>query len=71
MAIRQKMVFLYLKNKIMKKSSLVIIIYILGIIFGAVFLDIWNAETNPKKALLGISWTALFAIGLYYSEKNK
>ena len=54
----------------MSKSSIVIIIYIIGLIFGALVLDIWSAETSPK-ALLGIGWTALFLIGLYFSEKNE
>ena len=53
----------------MIKSSIVIIIYIIGLIFGALVLDMWSAETSPK-ALLGIIWTALFAIALYYSEKK-
>ena len=53
----------------MNKSTIIIIIYILGLIFGALVLDIWSAETSPK-ALLGIIWTALFAIALYYSEKK-
>jgi len=51
----------------MNKSSIVIIIYIIGLIFGALVLDIWSAETSPK-ALLGIRWTTLFAISLYYLE---
>ena len=37
----------------MSKTTLTIIVYVLGLIFGALFLDIWNAETSPK-ALLGI-----------------
>jgi len=48
----------------MYKSTIVIIIYIIGLIFGAVVLDIWSAQTSPK-ALLGIGWTALILIGLY------
>ena len=54
----------------MSKSSVVIIIYIVGLIFGALVLDLWSAETNPKS-LLGILWTALFLIGLFYSEKHE
>ena len=54
----------------MSKSSIVIIIYIIGLIFGALVLDIWSAETSPK-ALLGISWTALFLIGLFFADKNE
>ena len=54
----------------MNKSTLVIIIYILGLIFGALGLDIWSAETGPK-ALLGIAWTALLLIALFFTEKNE
>ena len=54
----------------MSKSTIVIIIYIVGLIFGALVLDMWSAETSPK-ALLGIGWTALFLIGLFFSEKNE
>ena len=54
----------------MNKTNLAIIIYVLGIVFGIFVLDIWSAETSPK-ALLGIIWTALFAIALYYSEKKE
>tara|TARA_Y100000287_G_C14163535_1_gene326012 strand:+ start:257 stop:427 length:171 start_codon:yes stop_codon:yes gene_type:complete len=52
----------------MDKSTIIIIIYIFGLIFGALFLNIWDAETSPK-ALLGIGWTALLLIGLFFSEK--
>ena len=55
----------------MNKSTIIIIIYVLGLIFGAVFLDIWSAETSIKKALLGLGWTALLLIGLFFSEKNE
>ena len=54
----------------MSKSSILIVIYILGLIFGALVLDIWSAETSPK-ALLGIGWTALLLIGLFFTEKNE
>ena len=54
----------------MYKSTIVIIVYIIGLIFGAIVLDIWNAQTSPK-ALLGIGWTALLLIGLYLTEKNE
>ena len=54
----------------MNKSTIVIIVYIIGLIFGAVVLDIWSAQTSPK-ALLGIGWTALLLIGLYLTEKNE
>tara|TARA_Y100001970_G_scaffold220455_1_gene270807 strand:- start:1433 stop:1600 length:168 start_codon:yes stop_codon:yes gene_type:complete len=54
----------------MSKSTIAIIIYILGLIFGAIFLDIWSAKTSPK-ALLGIIWTAIFLIALFYAEKKE
>ena len=54
----------------MNKSTIVIVIYILGLVFGALVLDIWSAETGPK-ALLGIGWTALLLIGLFFAEKNE
>jgi hypothetical protein len=54
----------------MNKSTIVIIIYIIGLIFGALVLDMWNAKTSPK-ALIGIGWTALLLIGLFLTEKNE
>ena len=55
----------------MSKSSLYIIIYIIGIIIGAIFLDIWGAETF-LKAFIG-TWfkQLLFLIALFYSEKKE
>ena len=64
----------YLKKQIrndMSKTTIAIVIYVLGLIFGALVLDLWSAETSPK-ALLGMIWTALFLIALYFAEfKNK
>lgn len=65
------MEYLYSKKVLkMSKSTIVVIIYIIGLIFGALVLDMWSAETSPK-ALLGIGWTALFLIGLFFAEKNE
>ncbi len=55
----------------MSKSSIVIIIYILGLIFGALFLNIWSADTSVLKGLLGLGWTALLLIGIFFTEKNE
>ena len=55
----------------MSKVTIVIIIYILGLIFGALFLDIWSADTNIFKGLLGLGWTALLLIGLFFADKNE
>ena len=54
----------------MNNSNIVIIIYVIGIILGAIFLDIWGAETSLLKALLALGWTALFLIALFFSEKE-
>ena len=54
----------------MKKSSIVIVCYVFGIIIGAIFLGLWDAETGPK-ALLGMLWTVIFLIALFYVEKKR
>ena len=65
------MVFLYLKKTLlMNKSTIAIIIYVLGLIFSALVLDLWSAETGPK-AFIGIIWTAILLIALFYCEKNE
>ena len=55
----------------MSKTSIIIIIYIIGLIFGALFLDIWSEDTSVYKGLLGLGWTALLIIGIFFSEKNE
>ncbi len=55
----------------MSKVTIVILIYILGLIFGALFLDIWSANTSVFKGLLGLGWTALLLIGLFFADKNE
>ena len=55
----------------MKQSSIAIIIYLIGVIIGALFLDIWGAETSVKKGLIALGWTALLIIALFYADKNK
>ena len=55
----------------MSKTSIVIIVYIIGLIFGALFLNIWGAETSVFKGLLGLVWTALLLIGIFFAEKNE
>ena len=54
----------------MNKSTIVILVYIIGLIFGALILDMWSAKTSPK-AFLGIGWTTLLLIGLFLTEKNE
>ena len=65
------MEFLYLKRKqSMRQSSIAIIIYIIGVVIGALFLDIWGTETSVKKGLIALGWTALLMIALFYADKN-
>ena len=54
----------------MYKSTIIIIIYIIGLIFGALVLDIWSAQTSPK-AFLGIGLTVLLLVRLFFAEKNE
>ena len=55
----------------MNKSTIILIIYIAGLVFGALVLDIWGAETSIFKGLLGLAWTALLLIGLFFTEKDE
>jgi len=55
----------------MNKTIIVTIIYILGIIIGAFFLDIWIAETSFIKTISIFVWTIIFLIALFYFDKNE
>ena len=55
----------------MNLSLLAIIIYAAGILLGAFFLDIWSIDTSVKKGLIGLGWTALFLIGIFYADRDK
>ena len=52
----------------MIKSSINIIIYILGLIFGALALELWSADTGPKT-FIGVFWTGILSITLLYKDK--
>ena len=58
----------------MHKTTLVIIVFISGLIFGALVLNLWSAETSPFKAPLPAapnapmsSWSSSVA-GLFSTE---
>ena len=34
-------------------------------------IDIWSADTNILKGLLGLAWTALLLIGIFFTEKKE
>ena len=41
----------------------------IGLIFGAFFLDVWGAETSFVKTISVFIWTIIFLITLFYSDK--
>ena len=55
----------------MNKTTVVTIIYVLGILIGAFFLNIWQAETSSIKTFLVFVWTIIFLIALFYFDKNE
>ena len=64
------MEFLFLKKiKIMNKSTITILVYMLGVIFSALFLDVWGAKTSFIKTISIFIWTIIFLIALFYSDK--
>ena len=55
----------------MNKTTIVTIIYIIGIIIGALFVGIWDAQTSIYKALYALIWTAMFLVALFFADKKK
>ena len=55
----------------MSKTTIVIVIYMLGIVTGAFFLDLWGAETSFVKTISVFVWTIIFLITLFYFDKNE
>jgi hypothetical protein len=55
----------------MNKTKLVTLIYILGILIGALFLKVWGAETSFIKTVTVFVWTIIFLIALFYFDKNE
>ena len=55
----------------MSKVKIVSIIYALGIIIGALFFDVWGADTTPFKTLSVFGWTVIFIIALFFADKNE
>ena len=55
----------------MSKSRITILVYILGIIIGALFLDVWGAETSFVKTISVFVWTIIFLIALFYFDKSE
>ena len=55
----------------MSKVKIVSIIYAIGIIIGALFFDVWGADTTPLKTLSVSGWTVIFIIALFFVDKNE
>ena len=55
----------------MSKVKIASIIYVIGIIIGAFFFDVWGAETTPQKTISVFIWTVIFIITLFFADKNE
>ena len=55
----------------MSKVKIVSIIYAIGIIIGALFFDVWGADTTPLITLSVFAWTVIFIIALFFVDKNE
>ena len=55
----------------MSKVKIVSIIYVIGIIMGALLFDVWGADTTPIKTISVFVWTILFIIILFFADKNE
>ena len=55
----------------MSKVKIVSIIYAIGIIIGALFFNVWGADTTPLKTLSVFVWTIIFIITLFFVDKNE
>ena len=53
----------------MNKTTIATIIYVLGILIGAFFLNVWGAETSFIKTILIFVWTIIFLIALFFADK--
>ena len=55
----------------MSKVKIISIIYAIGILIGALFLDVWGAETSFTKTMSIFVWTIIFLIALFFVDKNE
>ena len=55
----------------MNKTTLVTLIYIIGVLIGAFFLKVWGAETSFIKTISIFIWTIIFLISLFYADKHE
>ena len=55
----------------MNKITILTITYLIGVIIGALFLDIWGVKTSFIKTMSIFLWTIIFLIALFYVDKNE
>ena len=55
----------------MSKVTIISIIYAIGILIGAIFLGVWDAETTFIKTIGVFIWTIIFLIALFFAEQNE
>ena len=55
----------------MNKLTLLTLIYAIGIIIGALYFDVWGAETTFLKTMSVFIWTIIFLIALFYVDKKQ
>ena len=55
----------------MSKVKLISIIYAIGILIGALFLEVWAAEITFIKTMSVFIWTIIFLIALFFADKNE
>ena len=55
----------------MSKVKIASIIYVIGIIIGALFFDVWGAKTTPQKTISVFIWTVIFIITLFYADRDE
>jgi len=52
----------------MSKSTIAILVYVLGLVFCALVFDLWSANTG-LKVFIGFAWTIILLITLHYTDK--
>ena len=55
----------------MSKVKLISLVYAIGIVIGALFFDVWGADTTPAKTISVFVWTIIFIIVLFFVDKNE
>ena len=55
----------------MSKVKIVSIVFAIGIVIGALFFDVWGANTTALKTMSVFAWTIIFIIALFFVDKNE